>query len=47
MMEFYDDGCARLLHGDVRECLQALEPESVHLCVTSPPYWGYIHRIML
>jgi DNA modification methylase len=26
--------------GDCREILPTLEPESVHCCVTSPPYWG-------
>lgn len=32
---------ARLLYGvDVREGLQLLESESVHCCVTSPPYFG-------
>lgn len=27
-------------HGDVLEELRQLETESVHCCVTSPPYWG-------
>ena len=26
--------------GDVMERLREMEPESVHCCVTSPPYWG-------
>jgi DNA modification methylase len=26
--------------GDCREVLQALQPDSVHCCVTSPPYFG-------
>ncbi len=30
----------RILIGDVREQLRALEAESVHCIVTSPPYWG-------
>lgn len=31
----------RLLYGiDVIEGLKSLEPESVHCCVTSPPYWN-------
>ena len=30
----------RLLHGHVVDQLATLEPESVHCCVTSPPYWG-------
>lgn len=27
-------------HGDCREVLRTLPDESVHCCVTSPPYWG-------
>jgi DNA modification methylase len=27
-------------HGDALEILKTLEAESVHTCVTSPPYWG-------
>lgn len=30
----------RVIQGDVREKLRELEPESVQMCVTSPPYWG-------
>jgi DNA modification methylase len=29
-----------LLHGDVLTQLQRLPTESVHCCITSPPYWG-------
>jgi len=29
-----------LLAGDVREVLRGLEAESVHCCISSPPYWG-------
>jgi len=29
-----------LLVGDVRESLKELPDQSVHCCVTSPPYWG-------
>ena len=29
-----------LLAGDVREALRGLPAESVHCCITSPPYWG-------
>lgn len=29
-----------LLHGDCREILKTLPDDSVHCCVTSPPYWG-------
>ncbi|MGK5032697.1 DNA-methyltransferase [Janthinobacterium sp. MDT1-19] len=30
----------KILIGDVREQLRALAADSVHCCVTSPPYWG-------
>jgi DNA modification methylase len=30
----------RILHGDCRELLKTLAAESVHCCVTSPPYFG-------
>ena len=30
----------RLLHGDCRNVLKTLPDDSVHCCVTSPPYWG-------
>ena len=30
----------RVIQGDVREKLRELPSESVHCCVTSPPYWG-------
>ena len=30
----------RILQGDVLEQLKTLPDESVHCCVTSPPYWG-------
>lgn len=30
----------RILHGDVIDKLRCLDTESVHLCVTSIPYWG-------
>jgi len=29
-----------IIFGDCREKLKELEPESVQMCVTSPPYWG-------
>lgn len=38
--ERFNDGRCRLLIGDCRESLRSLEPNSVHCCVTSPPYWG-------
>jgi len=30
----------RILEGDALAVLKTLPPESVHCCVTSPPYWG-------
>lgn len=30
----------RVEHGDCRDILPMLEPNSVQCCVTSPPYWG-------
>ena len=30
----------KILQGDCLEVLKTLEGESVHTCVTSPPYWG-------
>ena len=29
-----------ILQGDSIEVMRGMEPESVHCCVTSPPYWG-------
>lgn len=29
-----------MLTGDCRELLKVMPAESVHCCVTSPPYWG-------
>lgn len=29
-----------ILHGDVLAMLKTLDSESIHCCVTSPPYWG-------
>jgi len=30
----------QLYHGDALETLKQMEDESIHCCVTSPPYWG-------
>lgn len=30
----------KVMEGDVIEQLRTLPDESVHCCVTSPPYWG-------
>lgn len=32
--------CVALLRGDARHVLRTLPDESVHICITSPPYWG-------
>jgi DNA modification methylase len=37
---FVSDPDFQLYLGDVREVLRELPDESVHCCVTSPPYWG-------
>ncbi len=38
--EPWGNGVVELRQGDVRAVLAAIEPESVHMVVTSPPYWG-------
>ena len=40
MTLFLDDGDVRLYHGDALTVLRDLPPESVHMCVTSPPFYG-------
>jgi len=30
----------RIIQGDCLMVLKTLDAESVHCCVTSPPYWG-------
>ena len=40
MRPFYADPYATLYQGDALEVLENLEPESVDLVVTSPPYFG-------
>ena len=37
---YLEDPDFRLYHGDVRDVLAELEPESVDCCVTSPPFYG-------
>jgi DNA modification methylase len=37
---YYEEPDIVLLHGDCREVMAQLEPESIQCCVTSPPYWG-------
>ena len=36
----YDLSMLRFLVGDARDCLRALPANSVHVIVTSPPYWA-------
>ncbi len=40
MSPYIDDPDFQLHVGDALEVLQAMPAESVHCCVTSPPYWG-------
>jgi len=37
---YYADDWLTVYLGDCREVMAAMEPESVHCVVTSPPYWG-------
>jgi DNA modification methylase len=37
---FFRDDHLTVYQGDCREVMAAMEPESVHCVVTSPPYWG-------
>ena len=37
---YYDQGGITIYHGDAREILPQIEAQSIHTCVTSPPYWG-------
>ncbi len=40
MTLYIDDPDFQLHVGDALEVLQAMQAQSVHCCVTSPPYWG-------
>lgn len=33
-----------VLEGDVRVQLKTLDPQSFHLCITSPPYWSILKK---
>jgi DNA modification methylase len=35
-----DDGDVRLYHGDNLDVLRAMPDRSVHMCATSPPFYG-------
>ena len=32
---------ATVLHGDAYDLLPSLDPQSIDLLITSPPYWGH------
>lgn len=40
MTPYFHDEHLTVYHGDTREVMAQMEPESVHSVVTSPPYWG-------
>jgi DNA modification methylase len=40
MTPWLDDGDVRLYHGDSLQVLQELPDRSVHMCATSPPFYG-------
>jgi DNA modification methylase len=40
MKPFYERAGITLFHGDALETLRELPEQSLHCCVTSPPYWG-------
>lgn len=40
MQKVFDENRVTIWQGDVRAVLAALPADSVHCCVTSPPYWG-------
>jgi DNA modification methylase len=37
---YYQDDWLTVYHGDCKDVMAGMEPESVHCVVTSPPYWG-------
>jgi DNA modification methylase len=43
MSDMKVDDC-RILHGDALDRLGDVDDNSVHTCVTSPPYWGLRER---
>lgn len=40
MTPWLDDGDVRLYHGDCLDVLRSLPDRSVHMCATSPPFYG-------
>ena len=39
MNPYYNQGGVTQYLGDCREVLASMAAESVHTCITSPPYW--------
>ena len=39
MADYWNNGIVSLRLGDCREVLASMAAESVHMVVTSPPYW--------
>ena len=40
MKPYWESDAGKIYHGHVLNVLKELQDESVHMCVTSPPYWG-------
>jgi len=40
MNPYWTNPCGELYRGDVLDVLSQLPEQSVHTCITSPPYWG-------
>jgi DNA modification methylase len=39
MNPYWESPFLKMFHGDCREVLASMAAESVHMVVTSPPYW--------
>lgn len=40
MKPYYNSSEGQIYHGDSLEVLKTMPDESIHCCITSPPYWG-------
>ena len=40
MTPYFESSDGTIYHGDVLSVLKGMPDESVHMVVTSPPYWG-------
>lgn len=40
MKPYYQDNSVTILQGHVMDVLKEMADESVHYCITLPPYWG-------